>query len=123
MALRDALPDRPLTMAEADTLVDDSDGERKFWPSSYLEGPDVVGVTSLLIAFPQKETATLIGYQPESDAWETIHDWDSPEQAHDEFEEIATDWATSTYDNDDVIHSFIDTGDSTNDNSELPAND
>jgi hypothetical protein len=72
--IQDALPDRPLVVEEAESLVDSSD-EYAVLPSAILIGEagdnDVV---SLLVE--TDDTVYTLGFEPEQEAWVGFETWE-----------------------------------------------
>ena len=72
--IQDALPDRPLVVEEAESLVDASE-EYSVLPSAILVGESGDNdVVSLLVETP--DTVYTLGFEPEGEAWIGFETWE-----------------------------------------------
>lgn len=83
--LRESLPDRPLTVPEAQGLVN-SDGEHSVLPSAILPG-DIGERDVVALLVTTAATVYALGFDPEREAWVGFETWDRT----DDFERSVTD--------------------------------
>jgi hypothetical protein len=106
-SLLNSLPERPLTLNEADAVASNDLAKGGITPLTIREdGPQPL-VVSLMVVNEIQGKSYLVGYSLEKDGWIIIESWDKEDWSIEEQDETMDEWLKAEYDEETLDHSFI----------------
>jgi len=103
----ESLPDRPLTLDEADVLANSEPEDAIIAPLTVMALDGEASCVTLSVAREGGEMAYLMGYSPSEGGWIQIQSWTNDEWTVEKQDAAVEQWVDSNF-HEDAEHSFYD---------------
>jgi len=96
-AALDKLPSRPLSVAEGEALDAQESSSSWIRPESIILRENDQVIVALMAINRESGRAWLLGYDPDTERWELVDDWNEDDLDKEEFYELLEAWEAETF--------------------------